>query len=364
MSDIEDDESISEESIEYHSDENSEVYNPNNQSEDNFVNEKSFDKLTNLPGVKSLTNTSLSLVNYDKDDDDYVFDDFEDEESIVSQAYSNDFESAIDISKSSIPSPRSGKPSPRNRSYQNSTEKIYKDLSLKSLENKNNIPNSIKQFQISPKQYNSKQQQQQHQQQQQPNSINKNNYNPYNMPSIQLPTVQAELALDEISKEVLRLRNQQRTMLKERKQNAKSSKQRAEDRRLQYNEEMKNLKKIAQESTLTVTNMQEKIDGLEKQILSEQNTKQYLKETITSLTSNINVLEEKNENSQQEIQDFKSEIITIKKEWKSSEKEWLGDKRNLENSCQRAELLVSVMQKSTEENEARYLIYLIFMLYI
>jgi hypothetical protein len=177
-------------------------------------------------------------------------------------------------------------------------------------------------------------------------------------PSVQLPSLstqslQAELAIDEISKEVIRLRNKQKALLKERQAMAKEKKLRAEQRRQQYlntlNEHNKQLQQ-AEAETETLKSEQQLLqsqfnrvssnrDTLEQQLLVEQQTNKELLQSIQELRA---VIATRN-----------NEVAALKTEVQHIKDLRTADTRELQSQVARAELMVSVLQRSTEANEER-----------
>jgi hypothetical protein len=173
------------------------------------------------------------------------------------------------------------------------------------------------------------------------------------LPSLSTQSLQAELAIDEISKEVIRLRNKQKALLKERQAMAKEKKLRAEQRRQQYlntlNEHNKQLQQ-AEAETETLKSEQQLLqsqfnrvssnrDTLEQQLLVEQQTNKELLQSIQELRA---VIASRN-----------NEVAALKTEVQHIKDLRTADTRELQSQVTRAELMVSVLQRSTEANEER-----------
>ena len=119
--------------------------------------------------------------------------------------------------------------------------------------------------------------QQQQQQQQQPHVSHRGPLQSYQP---QVDTLQTSLALEEIGKEVIKLRNDRMTVFKERLIVANEKKDRALARRLQYENEMKNKTENIGVLESKVASLTSSVDNLKEQIKALQEENSYMKETI------------------------------------------------------------------------------------
>jgi len=127
----------------------------------------------------------------------------------------------------------------------------------------------------------------------------------YNILSgLDMQSLQAELALDELSKEVVRLRNQQREIVRNRKIKAREKKIRAEERRLRYLSELK-----AQESA--VIELRSKLSACEDTVAA-------LQAEVLSLQDRNLVLQTALDTSQHTIQNQRREIESAEEALKES----------------------------------------------
>lgn len=165
--------------------------------------------------------------------------------------------------------------------------------------------------------------------------------------------VQVELALDEISKEVLRLKNQQRMNLKHRRQEARDKKMRAEFRRLQYQQEISDYQKQISSYETTIKQLSNEIENLKssheslrldynnalqsKELLEVelQQSKLEVSSLLESKLLLVNDIENERQSIEIDRQLMKEDIEFVEKE-------------NL-----KLKLLTEIVNKSFETNETR-----------
>jgi hypothetical protein len=174
-----------------------------------------------------------------------------------------------------------------------------------------------------------------------------------NVLSLQTQSIQAEIALDEIGKEVLKLRNQQRVMLRERREIAKEKKQRAEERRLKYTEELKRYSIRVNDAEAEISLLKDKITYLTKQNDFIEASKSELTATIDKLNEIIISSTNKMKDMDNTIQEYKLENSNLKQEYNIKENEWNQEKLSLKDIIHTHELSINVLNKSMEANEAR-----------
>ncbi len=174
-----------------------------------------------------------------------------------------------------------------------------------------------------------------------------------NILSLQSQSIQAEIALDEIGKEVLKLRNQQRVMLRERREVAKEKKQRAEERRLKYAEELKRYSIRVNDAEAEVSLLKDKITYLTKQNDFIEASKSELTATIDKLNEIIVASTNKMKNMDNTIEEYKLENSSLKQEFNIKENEWNQEKISLKDAIHTNELSINVLNKAMEANELR-----------
>ena len=177
--------------------------------------------------------------------------------------------------------------------------------------------------------------------------------NTLRFPGVNLVSLHAEIALEEISKEVVRLRNQQRNLLQERRQIAREKKSRADSRRTQYQIEIRDMRQKLIKSE----------DGYQSQARQILQIQDSLESVISSKKNIVLDLEMKEE----ELRDVKERVLelqeklvksiasltTEKCESRAKEVNWISERENFRAAVLRANMLAAVVQQSVEANEKR-----------
>ena len=173
------------------------------------------------------------------------------------------------------------------------------------------------------------------------------------LPGVDFVSLQAEIALEEISKEVVRLRNQQRNLLQERRHIAREKKTRAESRRAQYEVELRELKRKLSESE----------ERYREQLSHTSNVEKSLEHTIYGkniLQSDLEIREKESDEVKlilTEVQNKLNECVqnfAIERSlMKAKEEKWGSERADFHAEALRAQLLASVVQQSLEVNEMR-----------
>jgi chromosome segregation ATPase len=165
--------------------------------------------------------------------------------------------------------------------------------------------------------------------------------------------LQAELALQEISKEVVRLRNQQRNLLQERRRIAREKKLRAEARRAHYQVELKALRDRATEAEAENFSLKETVESLQRDLEISENNRSFLKSSINFLESTIKDLNDNINERQLEIESLRSKIIEDEALTKEVEKSWSTERTILKEEILRCKLQAELAMKNVDENNAR-----------
>jgi myosin heavy subunit len=177
---------------------------------------------------------------------------------------------------------------------------------------------------------------------------------PVLLPSVEIQTLQAELSLQKLSKEIVHLRNQQRESLRARRMEVLDKKKRAQARRESYLREMSELQKQLRESHETKQKLEENLQMKDQkltivetnsELLSGQN--QEMNELIQNLQKEIAEARK----SYKELQEKNEEIEKVKRDEKER---WNAEKEVLRNQKLSCELQIEVLTRSNEKNEQRY----------
>jgi hypothetical protein len=173
------------------------------------------------------------------------------------------------------------------------------------------------------------------------------------LPSVEIQTLQAELSLQKLSKEIVHLRNQQRESLRARRLEVLNKKKRAQARRESYLQEMNELQKQLKEAYETNQMLTENLQRKEQQVIRiEQNVEllsgqnQEMNDLILSLQKDLREEKEK----EKELQQKNEEIEKLRKDEKEK---WFHEKEILKNQKISSELQIEVLTKSNEKNEQR-----------
>jgi hypothetical protein len=184
-------------------------------------------------------------------------------------------------------------------------------------------------------------------------SIDQSNNNNI-LPSLHIQSLQTELALEEISKEVLRLRNQQRIVLKERKIIAEEKKSRALQRRKEYEDNIKYKTLKIEELEVLNSILKEKNESLQKQLIWNDNSKNALQDSINLLNDQILSLTTRLHDTENARNIARSEYIILQESLKAAESTWLHEKKELIDAKSKAEMMLDVVQKNNNDIETKF----------
>ena len=183
-------------------------------------------------------------------------------------------------------------------------------------------------------------------------------YNPHlanqHLPSLQAQSIQAELALDDISREVIRLRNQQRAVLKERRVVAKEKKQRADERRQQYNDQIVHLSGSAKEAEALLYTEKNRVSLLEKELAGSKVKLGLLEDSLERYSKQIESLNSYLADKDAAIARLNEENASVSNKIYANIGAFEEERRALVDSAQRSEALAGVLRGQMEEGERRY----------
>ena len=174
-----------------------------------------------------------------------------------------------------------------------------------------------------------------------------------NLPSLEIEALQAELALEKLSKEIVFLRNQQRESLIQRRKEVLQKKQRAEERRKAHAQEVVTLRQSQERlmadlrearstnETLTIS-LQTAHEGkllVDQQLQDSAATIQSQRSQITTLRDTIDRLE--------------ASLETEKKTYADNEAAWMNEKATLERCLLASQCDLSALTKQMNAMETR-----------
>lgn len=173
------------------------------------------------------------------------------------------------------------------------------------------------------------------------------------LPGINIASLQAEIALEEISKEVVRLRNQQKNLLQERRHVAREKKLRAENRRAQYDLKLRNM-------TVELRDLKSDYEMIRSQHSSVKKSLEIMTYSNTTLEEDLKMQTKESDEIKVKIVELQSKLeeqmqLLIDKESDSQKKEakWAEERNTFKEEILRFTLLLSVVQHSLEANELR-----------
>jgi hypothetical protein len=319
MSDVE---SVISEEIDYRSDNGSDSYHPSeeNYDDDSSDAKNAIQKVTIRPKFQandSIKTNAASKVTYkssltslhsisDDDGNDYSVE-FEETsaQSHFSMMYSNDFEDEGDktVSKTPVRMPSHNSMNNSDRFRSSSTPLQHEELRL--------------------------------------------------LPGLNIASFQAEIALEEISKEVVRLRNQQRNLLQERRQIAREKKLRAESRRAQYDLELRDLKQKLQLSEESNESLTSQLGSFQKNLEITVFSRDTLQADLDIKENESEEIKEKVVELQVKLKKYVEDLQSEKNESRAKEDKWIEERNAFKAEILRNTLLSSVVQQSLAANEIR-----------
>ena len=159
--------------------------------------------------------------------------------------------------------------------------------------------------------------------------------------------------MEKLSKEIVYLRNQQRLALKDRREEARNKKLRAEERRKQHNKQL-------EDATLQVTTLQIEKKNLEEKVGILETTLMGAEEARALLTSALDANKVVLESQKQELQASQEQVTRGEELLAQKEAVWAKERAELVEKLEAqrtrlvsAELHVSLMAKSNEAAEER-----------
>ena len=174
------------------------------------------------------------------------------------------------------------------------------------------------------------------------------------LPGINIASLQAEIALEDISKEVVRLRNQQRNLLQERRQVAREKKSRADSRRAQYDLELRDIKSRLKQQELENESLTAQFESVTKSLDVMTYSKKLLETDLALKEIETATIKKKFEELQIRMKECEETLLNEKNSNRINEEKWAAEKHALKAEILRHNLLSTVVQQSLEANEARY----------
>ena len=174
------------------------------------------------------------------------------------------------------------------------------------------------------------------------------------LPSLQQQSLQTEMVLEDISKEIISMRNMQRQQLKERQAAAKEKRSRAEERRRAYEQRLQEaedtrIKALAAEQSHAV-----QIKALESQIKSISESKEVVLSSLHAIEGDAEKLRNNLTGVNKELRKAVEENNALTLKFTTARSEW-GDKEAvLQAEVKKYTMLQATVQRSIEASEARF----------
>lgn len=165
--------------------------------------------------------------------------------------------------------------------------------------------------------------------------------------------LQAEVMLDEISREVVRLRNQQRAVLQERRDVARDKKVRADERRAQYEAELKRYSSAAASADAENRELAGKLRESEKRLEAMSKSSILVSDTNKMYEGEMRRLESLVGSLSSEVDEGRKLLRESRQLLDSSRQEWLHERASLQAEVEKSSMLAVSVQKSIESSESR-----------
>lgn len=159
--------------------------------------------------------------------------------------------------------------------------------------------------------------------------------------------------LDEISREVVRLRNQQRLVLQERRLVAKDKKARADQRRAEYAAELRRHGQAAAVAEAESREAQERAREAEKRLAAVDKSRLLLAETNRTYEGELAALQGRLANATAEADGTRRQLAELHASHEAAQREWLQERAALGVEAKKGEMLLEVVRRGMEQSEAR-----------
>lgn len=173
------------------------------------------------------------------------------------------------------------------------------------------------------------------------------------LPSIEIQTLQAELSLQKLSKEVVHLRNQQRESLKARRLEVLEKKKRAQARRESYLQEMNQLQSQLREALNLNERYRETIEINQQTITILEGKVELLSNQNKDLNDQVLSLQNELAESRNIFQHLQGEKAREEENHQSEKVKWMNERETLRKEKMSCELQIEVLTKSNEKSEER-----------
>ncbi|CAE7564746.1 unnamed protein product, partial [Symbiodinium microadriaticum] len=152
----------------------------------------------------------------------------------------------------------------------------------------------------------------------------------HDVPLIEIEALQAELALQKLSKEIVFLRNRQRESLQQRRKEVFEKKKRADERRKAHAEELINLRASEERLLADLSELRSANETLKVSLRSAEASRTLVDENLQECASTIDAQSAEISELRNTVVRLESTIAANKKDFSDSEAAWLCAKAELE----------------------------------
>lgn len=173
------------------------------------------------------------------------------------------------------------------------------------------------------------------------------------VPAMSIQALQAEVAVEQLSKEVIKLRNQHRNVLRQRREIVESKKSRAEDRRAKYNLELQELRDGLTSSQAANAELQQQIVSLNGEVARLIENRDVIQASVGRLERTINTQNDTCSHLQAEVQQLEQQKMDRAAELTEKQDQWRLQAEAYLLTIEKLKLHNDVAAKSIQASEAR-----------
>ena len=174
------------------------------------------------------------------------------------------------------------------------------------------------------------------------------------LPSLQQQSLQTEMVLEDISKEIIAMRNMQRQQLKERQLAAKEKRARAEERRRAYEQRLQEAEDTRVQALAAEQAHSMQVKALESQIKSLSESKDVVIESLHAIEGDADKLRSNMAAVNKELRKAVEENNALTLKFNTSRSEWGDREAALQAEVKKFTMLQATVQRSIEVSEARF----------
>jgi len=174
------------------------------------------------------------------------------------------------------------------------------------------------------------------------------------LPSLQQQSLQTEMVLEDISKEIIAMRNMQRQQLKERQAAAKEKRARAEERRRAYEQRLQEAEDTRVQALAAEQTHAMQVKALESQIRSLTESKDVVISSLHAIEGDAEKLRNNLAAVNKELRKAVEENNALSLKFNTSRSDWGDREATLQAEVKKYSMLQATVQRSIEASEARF----------